>query len=199
MTLYSKNNQYPKPLPHRILLSNGNTRTDNKSFTIEEIADAGYTPVPDKPNADPWQTVVWKNSEWVIEDQNIQELKQQKNADINAYRDMKIYSQKTVNLSTGQTIPVDVRKDKPDLQNLSALVQKATLKIMRNESDTINFKAADNQIYTLTPQEAVEMGESVFVAIEAEYAQSWIKKSELEIINTVEEVYEFIAEWSNDG
>jgi hypothetical protein len=47
--LYSLNGAYPKPLPKRIVLSNGTTRTDPTTFTPEEIADAGYIQVPEPP------------------------------------------------------------------------------------------------------------------------------------------------------
>tara|TARA_R100000773_G_C4203701_1_gene105255 strand:+ start:498 stop:938 length:441 start_codon:yes stop_codon:yes gene_type:complete len=40
--IYSFKNQYPKPLPDKIRLSNGSLRTDRSSFTNAEIADAGY-------------------------------------------------------------------------------------------------------------------------------------------------------------
>lgn len=41
--LYSHNGLEPNILPHRIVLSNGTSRTDNTTFTEEEIADAGFT------------------------------------------------------------------------------------------------------------------------------------------------------------
>jgi hypothetical protein len=195
MALYSKNNQYPKPLPHRITLSDGRTRTDSSSFTAQEIADAGYMSVPDKPNANTWQTLSWTGTEWKVEDKSIESLKQEKEQQINNLREQLIYSQKTVVLSTGQTIPVDVRQGKPDIQNLTNITQKASLKVMRNETDSMIFKAADNQTYTLTPEEAIEMGENVFAQIENEYAQSWIKKAQLEALTTAQEVYEFDIRW----
>ena len=66
---------------------------------------------------------------------------------------------------------------------------------MRNQTDNVIFKAADNQIYTLTPEEAIEMGENVFAQIENEYTQSWIKKTQLEALTTAQEVYEFDIRW----
>lgn len=41
--LYSFKGEEPRPLPEKIRLSDGTTRTDNSSFTEEEILDAGYT------------------------------------------------------------------------------------------------------------------------------------------------------------
>lgn len=196
MTLYSKSGQYPTRLPFRIKLSDGRTRTDSSSFTEEEILDAGYVSVPDKPVATPWQTVLWKGTEWQVDDQSVETLKQQKMAEIDAYRDSLIYSEKTVQLSDGRTVPVDVRRDKPDIQNLTNIVQKASLKIIRGESSTQLFKAADNLVYELTPEQAVELGESVFAQIESIYAESWVRKAELEALTTAQQVYEFTSYWS---
>lgn len=195
MTLYSKNGQHPKPLPHRIFLSNGMSRTDNTTFTPEEIADAGYVLAPDKPTVQPWQALRWNNNQWIVEDQNVESLKYQKVEQINTYRDSKIYSQKSVELSTGKIVPVDVRPNKPDLQNISALVQKATLKIMRQETESIYFRGADDELYELTPEETVEMGENVINSIEMEYAASWAAKDQLKLLSDAQQVYQFAFEW----
>lgn len=196
MTLYSYKSQYPKPLPHRIILSDGRTRTDPSSFTVQEIEDAGYAVAPDKPVVNGWQNLNWTGASWAVSDKPVDNLKAEKEQQINTLREQFIYSQKTVALSTGQTIPVDVRQGKPDIQNLTNIVQKASLKLMRNETDTITFMAADNQVYTLTPEEAVEMGENVFAQIESEYTQSWIKKAGLNTLTTAQEVYEFDIRWN---
>ena len=45
--LYSYKGGEPQELPFRIVLSNGKTRTSQTPFTEEELADAGYVPVPD--------------------------------------------------------------------------------------------------------------------------------------------------------
>ena len=78
MLVYSYKGQEPQPLPERIRLSNGLTRTDSLTFTEEEIADAGYTLSDPKPVVDPnQQKVSWTTSGWVVEnlsDQEIQSL-----------------------------------------------------------------------------------------------------------------------------
>lgn len=76
MKLYTKNGSYPQPLPYRIRLSNGTTRTEPETFTEEEIADAGYTAVPDMPVSNSVQVVEWdsKNSNWNIRDETLEEL-----------------------------------------------------------------------------------------------------------------------------
>lgn len=72
--LYSFQGQKPNELPHRIRLSDGRTRTDNTTFTEEEIADAGFTGPYFEPEHNPeTQEIVW-NSEtlsWNIIDRDI--------------------------------------------------------------------------------------------------------------------------------
>lgn len=61
--LYSLNGEYPTSLPEKIRLKNGMTRTDNSSFTPEELLDAGYTGPYEFPNHDPnFQTVRWDSN-----------------------------------------------------------------------------------------------------------------------------------------
>lgn len=64
--LYSLNGQYPKPLPNRIRLSNGQTRT--ATFTQEEIADAGYIAVSSPPTPTRHQVLGWSGTEWTLTD-----------------------------------------------------------------------------------------------------------------------------------
>jgi hypothetical protein len=74
--LYSKNGSYPTRLPHRIMLSDGTTRTDNTSFTEEEIADAGYVLVDNPPQADYPNKLDWDGSDWIIREPNPSETSQ---------------------------------------------------------------------------------------------------------------------------
>lgn len=61
--LYSHNGLEPNILPHRIVLSNGTSRTDNTTFTEEEIADAGFTGPYERPEFNlNTQKLIW-NSE----------------------------------------------------------------------------------------------------------------------------------------
>lgn len=64
MSLYSKNGAYPTELPNRIRLSNGSTKTDSSTFTAEDLTDAGYAAVEDKPSAGEFQDVLWDGSDW---------------------------------------------------------------------------------------------------------------------------------------
>lgn len=65
--LYSFKGECPEPLPFRITLPNGFTRTDPSSFTEEEIALAGFTGPYTKPSYNPeTEQIDWINGEFVI-------------------------------------------------------------------------------------------------------------------------------------
>jgi len=58
--LYSYKGAEPTGLPHRIILSNGASRTDNTSFTEEELNDAGFSGPYERPEFDSeTQRLVW--------------------------------------------------------------------------------------------------------------------------------------------
>jgi hypothetical protein len=61
MMLFSFNGCRPEPLPFRITLPNGFTRTDPSTFTEEEIAAAGFTGPYTAPVYDP----VIEQLDWV--------------------------------------------------------------------------------------------------------------------------------------
>jgi hypothetical protein len=56
----------PAPLPFRIRLSNGFTRTDPSSFTAAEIADAGYTLVAEPAYNGATEKLLWVDGNYVI-------------------------------------------------------------------------------------------------------------------------------------
>lgn len=68
MTLYSHNGAIPAPLPFRITLPDGRTRTDPETFTPEEIAEAGYVAAPEAPAHDPLaeHPPEWDGSAWMV-------------------------------------------------------------------------------------------------------------------------------------
>lgn len=58
--LYSYNGEVPKPLPNRIRLSDGTTRTDVSSYTSEMLASLGYVGPIDKPSeSDSIASIQW--------------------------------------------------------------------------------------------------------------------------------------------
>ena len=66
--LYSHNQGYPSEgLPHRIVLSNGSTRTDSSTFTDAEISDAGYVGVETAPSYNSRsQRLEWTGTDWYV-------------------------------------------------------------------------------------------------------------------------------------
>ena len=65
--LYSYKGEYPTPLPERIRLSDGSTRTDSSTFTSDELTDAGYVAAGDFPAYDSdTQKVIWNETAWEV-------------------------------------------------------------------------------------------------------------------------------------
>ena len=76
MVYYTHNNSTPEPLPFRITMPDGSTRTDPSSFTAEEIAAAGYVEVPAPPgyNSATQHPPEWNETEWIVRDLTAQEI-----------------------------------------------------------------------------------------------------------------------------
>ena len=75
-TFYTKDGSYPQPIPHRIRMSNGNTKTDREQITHQDMLDAGYTVAPTPPTApdnadhESWPVYEWdpETSNWVLKE-----------------------------------------------------------------------------------------------------------------------------------
>lgn len=68
MTLFSFQSQRPAPLPWRITLPSGFTRTDPSTFTEEELQAAGFTGPYTEPPYDPaTQQLSWDGTGYVVE------------------------------------------------------------------------------------------------------------------------------------
>ena len=66
--LYSYRGQEPQPLPHRIRLSDGTTRTEVSTFSDSDLKDAGFTGPYVKPEYNSeQQTQIWNSGSdsWV--------------------------------------------------------------------------------------------------------------------------------------
>lgn len=64
---YSFNGGHPEPLPFRITLPNGFTRTDPSTFTENEILAAGFTGPYATPAYDPaTEELEWSNGAFVV-------------------------------------------------------------------------------------------------------------------------------------
>ncbi|WP_172123226.1 hypothetical protein [Devosia sp. 919] len=68
--LYVLDGHSPGPLPFRITMPDGRTRTDPKTFTAAEISAAGYVKAPAQPACDSeTQQLAWnaETKKWVVE------------------------------------------------------------------------------------------------------------------------------------
>jgi hypothetical protein len=76
--LYSHLTATPAPLPHRIRLPDGSTRTDRATFTADELERAGYSGPYERPDCDPTiETVDWDGTAYVVRPYNFDELQVQ--------------------------------------------------------------------------------------------------------------------------
>lgn len=65
--LYTRNGSWPAPVPYAITLASGFIRTDPESFTVDEIADAGFVAAPDAPAYDPaTEHLGWDGAAWTV-------------------------------------------------------------------------------------------------------------------------------------
>lgn len=75
---YSNKGAYPvDTLPHRIILSDGSSRTDSSTFTNAELVNAGITTTTSPPTYDSnTHKLSWNGSDWQIDELNSGELKE---------------------------------------------------------------------------------------------------------------------------
>jgi hypothetical protein len=130
MTLYSLKGQYPTALPFRIKLSNGMTRTDPTKFTDEEIADAGYISVPEKPIPNENQIVFWSYGEsiWVVRDKTESELHTESNE-----RRKLIDSERDRRIANGFVFQNKIYDSRPeDQKRIAGATQLAFMAVLNN-------------------------------------------------------------------
>ena len=76
--LYSHHSTIPVPLPHRIRLPDGSTRTDASTFTLEDLEVAGYVGPFERPACDATtETVDWDGSRFLVRNYNDAEMEAQ--------------------------------------------------------------------------------------------------------------------------
>lgn len=137
--------------------------------------------------------VVDKTSEQMADD--LKKRRQEFREEINAARDAAIYKVNNVAVNETTTVPVDIRKDHPDIQNISGLAQAATLQLINNDPATIDFRGADDLIYTLTPQEVIILGKTIASNYSAHYRTSWNYKDQLAQATSIEEINSIVLDF----
>ena len=76
--LYSHHQATPAPLPHRIRFADGSTRTDNSTFTHDELERAGYSGPYQRPDFDPkLETIDWDGTQILVRPYSFDELQTQ--------------------------------------------------------------------------------------------------------------------------
>jgi hypothetical protein len=132
---------------------------------------------------------------WIIQDKSAEQI--QKDLEdyrlkvkelIDQARDAEIYKTLFVQINETTTIPVDLRKDRPDIQNISGVTLQATLRTINGDTDLTNFRGADNITYSLTPQETILLGKTVADHYSETYRKAWDYKDLIDSLETIEEI-----------
>lgn len=159
MTLYSHAQSYPAPLPHRIILSTGQSRTDASTFTPQEIADAGYVEAPSQPSYDAeTQMLGWDGTDWTVE-----ALPPPSSDRVDAERDRRIASGFTFAGKLYQSRPEDRENiSGAALAAFAAIVNGAQPNDLRWHGGDSDFAwiAADNSLTTMDAQTVFAFGQA---------------------------------------
>ena len=107
---------------------------------------------------------------------------------VNKIRDDAIYQVQMVNVNENTVVPVDLRKDHPDIQNISGLTLESTVRINENNLTPFYFRGADDNIYELSPQEMLILGKTISSNYSEIYAKSWALKDQIKNMTTIEEI-----------
>lgn len=191
--LYSLNGNYPQPLPFRIRLSDGSTRTEPSTFTTEDILSAGYIQVEDEPIPTENQIVSWSplTLSWIVRDKTPEELqaeltsaKNERLSYITQCRDNDFNLLTTIwNNDTW-----DAReKDSTRIANVLTMIQQASQQGIPTPS-TIDWRTYDDQSRTLTIAELTQLGASMFQAQQIVWYKQAALKDQILAATTVAEV-----------
>lgn len=116
---------------------------------------------------------------------------------INTARDDAIF--KTINVPVNEStiVPVDLRKDTADIQNISGLTQTATLQKINADDTPLYFRGADDNIYTLTPEEVITIGTTVSKRYSSIYAKSWVMKDQLKTMTSIDQINTIVIDFED--
>ncbi|MCB1511067.1 MAG: DUF4376 domain-containing protein [Hyphomicrobiaceae bacterium] len=172
MPLYTRAGSVPAPLPYRIILADGRSRTDPATFTAPEIADAGYVEAPAKPSFDPdAEYLDWTGSDWAVESQPYPSAE-----DVNRERDRRTLAGKTFTVTGYGDIPV--AGDATSQLNLLALKDTARdLKAANVTAAVIPYRDAVNGQHQLTADQIIELVDAGKAQVQLLYSKSWALKA----------------------
>ncbi len=165
--LYSHGGSYPAPIPFRIKLSDGRTRTDPSTFTDDEIADAGYVMVPAPPPYGSDQMLEWDSESvaWVVRSKTEQELQaesDQRRSQVNGVRDERI--------ARGFGFQDNIYDSKPeDQKRISGATQMAFMAVVNGAQPgdylwagtaPFGWIAMDNSLVPMDAPTVIEFGKT---------------------------------------
>lgn len=139
---------------------------------------------------------------WIIhnktEEQIQQEFelrKQEFKQEIDIARDDAIYKTQYVQVNESTIVPVDLRKNGADIQNISGLTLSATLKMVNKDSTNFIFRGADDIIYELTPVEVIILGKTISEHYSSKYQKAWAYKDLLNTLTKTEEINNIVLDF----
>jgi hypothetical protein len=191
--LYSKNGNYPDTLPFRIRMPDGRTRTDQTTFTEEELSEAGYTAVSDPPSITSLQALEWdsENIQWIVRDKSQQEIENELNSAKNS-RMQYITNNRdsTLKMLTCEwnNDHWDAREtDSTRIANVLTMIEQAGNLGIPTPS-TVDWRTYDDQNRTLSIPELTQLGASMFQAQQIVWNKQATLKDQVQAATTIEEV-----------
>jgi hypothetical protein len=195
--LYSLNGNYPQPLPFRIRLPDGSTRTDPSTFTEEDLNTLGYVQVEDEPIPTDTQVVSWSSStvSWIVRNKTPEELanelvvaKNERLSYITQSRDKDFNSLVT----SWNNDTWDAREtDSTRVANVLTMIEQANQQEIPTPS-TVDWRTYDDQSRTLTIAELTQLGASMFQAQQVIWYKQAALKDQVLAASTIAEVNSII-------
>jgi hypothetical protein len=195
--LYSLNGNYPQPLPFRIRLPDGSTRTEPSTFTEEDLNTLGYVQVEDEPIPTDTQVVSWSSStvSWIVRNKTPEELanelvvaKNERLSYITQSRDKDFNSLVT----SWNNDTWDAREtDSTRVANVLTMIEQANQQGIPTPS-TVDWRTYDDQSRTLTIAELTQLGASMFQAQQVIWYKQAVLKDQVLAASTIAEVNSII-------
>lgn len=191
--LYSLNGNYPQPLPFRIRLPDGSTRTEPSTFTPEVILSAGYIQVDDEPIPTENQIVSWSPAtiSWIIRDKTPEELqaeltsaKNDRLSYITQCRDND-FNSLTTNWDNDTW---DAREtDSTRIANVLTMIEQANNQGIPTPN-AVNWRTFDDQTRILSIPEMIQLGASMFQSQQIIWYKQATLKDQILAATTVAQV-----------
>lgn len=189
MKLYSKNGSYPEPIPFRIRLSNGLTRTEPSTFTEDEIADAGYTEVSNPPSITTEQVLEWNslNLEWIVRSVTEQEINNLKRLRLNYITESRDLELNSLTCQWDNNVWDSRESDSTRIANVLTMIEQASNQGIPTPT-AVDWRTFDDQTRSLTVAQLIQLGASMFQTQQVIWYKQAMLKDQILAATTVEEV-----------